>query len=180
MGWFDAVATRHGVQVQGATQVALTVVDALGYLKEIPVCVGYEVDSKTCGTSQQPHVRAVQAGAGGFAWLELRYSGALPGMRICPPTAELMWNSLKRRWAFPLPWSPTVLAGPRSFTGNDAECSGVLFALDSTPDFFFNAQPKPAEAVSLQGGCQGIRQPVKVCYQAGRLFLWIVLAKGTK
>ena len=46
MGWFDTVATRYGVQVQGATQVALTVVDALGYLKEIPVCVGYEVDGK--------------------------------------------------------------------------------------------------------------------------------------
>ena len=46
MGWFDAVATRYGVQVQGATQVALTVVDALGYRKEIPVCVGYEVDGK--------------------------------------------------------------------------------------------------------------------------------------
>lgn len=47
MGWFDCVATRYGVEVQGATQVALTVVDALGYLDEIPVCVGYEVDGKT-------------------------------------------------------------------------------------------------------------------------------------
>ena len=46
MGWFDCVATRYGVQVQGATQVALTVVDALSYLDEIPVCVGYEVDGK--------------------------------------------------------------------------------------------------------------------------------------
>ena len=46
MGWFDAVATRYGVRVQGATQVALTVVDALGYLPQIPVCVGYEVDGQ--------------------------------------------------------------------------------------------------------------------------------------
>lgn len=46
MGWFDCVATRYGVQVQGATQVALTVVDALGYLDEIPVCVGYELDGE--------------------------------------------------------------------------------------------------------------------------------------
>jgi len=46
MGWFDCVASRYGVQVQGATQVALTVVDALGYLDEIPVCVGYEVNGK--------------------------------------------------------------------------------------------------------------------------------------
>jgi len=44
MGWFDAVATRYGCRVQGATEVALTVLDALGYLKEIPICVGYEID----------------------------------------------------------------------------------------------------------------------------------------
>ena len=47
MGWFDCVATRYGIQIQGATQVALTVVDALGYLDEIPVCVAYQVDGKT-------------------------------------------------------------------------------------------------------------------------------------
>lgn len=46
MGWFDCVASRYGVQAQGATQVALTVVDALSYLDEIPVCVGYEIDGK--------------------------------------------------------------------------------------------------------------------------------------
>ena len=44
MGWFDCVASRYGVEAQGATAVALTVVDALGYLDEIPVCVGYEID----------------------------------------------------------------------------------------------------------------------------------------
>ena len=44
--WFDAVATRYGVRVQGATDVALTNIDVLGYLDEIPVCVGYEIDGK--------------------------------------------------------------------------------------------------------------------------------------
>lgn len=44
VGWFDTVATRYGCRVQGATEVALTVLDALGYLDEIPVCVGYELD----------------------------------------------------------------------------------------------------------------------------------------
>lgn len=44
MGWFDAVATRYGCEVQGATSVVLTVVDALGYLDEIPICTGYEID----------------------------------------------------------------------------------------------------------------------------------------
>lgn len=46
MGWFDAVATRYGCRIQGATEVAFTVLDVLGYLKEIPVCVGYEIDGK--------------------------------------------------------------------------------------------------------------------------------------
>ena len=45
-GWFDSVASRYGVQAQGATQAVLTVIDVLGYLDEIPVCVGYEVDGK--------------------------------------------------------------------------------------------------------------------------------------
>ena len=44
MGWFDCVASRYGCKIQGATQVALTVVDVLGYLDEIKVCVGYEID----------------------------------------------------------------------------------------------------------------------------------------
>ena len=46
VGWFDAVATRYGCMVQGATEVALTCLDVLGYLDEIPVCVGYEIDGE--------------------------------------------------------------------------------------------------------------------------------------
>lgn len=46
MGWFDAVASRYGCRMQGATEVALTVLDVLGYLDEIPVCIGYEIDGK--------------------------------------------------------------------------------------------------------------------------------------
>ena len=46
MGWFDAVATRYGCRIQGATEVALTVLDVLGYLDEIPICVGYEYDGR--------------------------------------------------------------------------------------------------------------------------------------
>lgn len=44
MGWFDAVASRYGCRIQGATEVALTVLDVLGYLEELPLCVGYEID----------------------------------------------------------------------------------------------------------------------------------------
>lgn len=46
MGWFDAVATRYGCRMQGATQVALTVLDVLGYLDELKICVGYEIDGE--------------------------------------------------------------------------------------------------------------------------------------
>lgn len=46
VGWFDTVATKYGCMVQGATQVALTCLDVLGYLDEIKVCVGYEIDGQ--------------------------------------------------------------------------------------------------------------------------------------
>ncbi len=48
VGWFDCVASRYGCALQGATEVAFTVLDALGYLDEIPVCTAYEVDGKEC------------------------------------------------------------------------------------------------------------------------------------
>ena len=63
MGWFDAVATRYGCRMQGATEVALTVLDVLGYLKELPVCVGYEIDGKVTRdfpvTSKLKHAKPV-------------------------------------------------------------------------------------------------------------------------
>ena len=46
MGWFDCVASKYGCRLQGATDVAFTVLDVLGYLDEIPVCVGYDIDGK--------------------------------------------------------------------------------------------------------------------------------------
>jgi len=46
VGWFDCVATRYGVRLQGGTDVALTNLDVLGYLDKIPVCTGYEIDGK--------------------------------------------------------------------------------------------------------------------------------------
>ena len=46
VGWFDAVATRYGCRIQGTTEAVLTVVDVLGYLDELKICVGYEIDGK--------------------------------------------------------------------------------------------------------------------------------------
>ena len=52
VGWFDTVATRYGCMIQGATQVALTCLDVLSYLDEIPVCTGYEIQGQV--TKQFP------------------------------------------------------------------------------------------------------------------------------
>lgn len=50
VGWFDAVATRYGCQVQGATEVALTNLDVLSYLDEIPLCTAYQIDGERTTT----------------------------------------------------------------------------------------------------------------------------------
>ena len=46
VGWFDCVASKYGCRLQGTTDVAFTVLDVLGYLDKIPVCVGYEIDGE--------------------------------------------------------------------------------------------------------------------------------------
>ena len=56
VGWFDAVATRYGCRVQGATDVALTNIDVLGYLDEIPVCTGYEIDGVVTKNFPNPNL----------------------------------------------------------------------------------------------------------------------------
>ncbi len=54
VGWFDTVATRYGCMIQGATQVALTCLDVLGYLDEIPVCTAYTIDGQVTKTFPVP------------------------------------------------------------------------------------------------------------------------------
>lgn len=46
VGPFDCVASRYGVRMQGADEIALTKLDVLSYLDRIPVCVAYEVDGQ--------------------------------------------------------------------------------------------------------------------------------------
>ncbi len=58
MGWFDCVASKYGCRLQGTTDVAFTVLDVLGYLDEIPVCVGYEIDGEV--TTQFPVTRLLR------------------------------------------------------------------------------------------------------------------------
>ena len=58
MGWFDCVASRYGCRIQGTTEVAFTVLDVLGYLDEIPVCTGYEIDGTV--TNDFPSTRLLE------------------------------------------------------------------------------------------------------------------------
>lgn len=58
MGWFDCVASKYGCRMQGTTDVAFTVLDVLGYLDEIPVCVGYEIDGEV--TKEFPVTRLLE------------------------------------------------------------------------------------------------------------------------
>ncbi len=58
MGWFDCVASKYGCRIQGTTDVAFTVLDVLGYLDEIPVCTGYEIDGKV--TTDFPTTAALE------------------------------------------------------------------------------------------------------------------------
>ena len=56
VGPFDCVASRYGVECQGATQVVMTALDCLSYLEEIPVCVGYEIDGKVIKDFPVTHI----------------------------------------------------------------------------------------------------------------------------
>lgn len=58
MGWFDCVASKYGCRMQGTTDVAFTVLDVLGYLDEIPVCTGYEIDGEV--TDEFPVTRLLE------------------------------------------------------------------------------------------------------------------------
>lgn len=74
VGWFDAVATRYGCRIQGTTEAAFTVLDVLGYLDEIPVCIGYEIDGG--GHKRVPdHCKAGEGKTGVYqaSGLEMRH-----------------------------------------------------------------------------------------------------------
>jgi adenylosuccinate synthase len=68
VGWFDAVATRHGCRAQGATEVALTNLDVLGYLDRIAVCTGYRIAGKL--VTSFPTTRQVEHAEPVYEWLE--------------------------------------------------------------------------------------------------------------
>lgn len=95
MGWFDCVATKYGCRIQGTTDVAFTVVDVLGYLDKIPVCVGYEIDGEV--TTDFPTTRKLerQSLLSKFSTVGSQTSGASRSMKIFLKTARSISTSLK-------------------------------------------------------------------------------------
>ena len=148
MGWLDLVAARYGCMVQGTTAVAFTVLDALGYLDEIPVCVAYELDGKRIDTfpptAQLKRCKPILEVLPGW---KCDITG-IKSTRTCRRTPAAMWNSRKRPSACPSPWCPTAPPAAISSTGNNKKCAVVsgwrrIFILQ-----LFQAKPmgqRPAE-----------------------------------
>ena len=117
MGWFDCVASRYGCRMQGATDVAFTVLDVLGYLDEIPVCVGYEIDGKV--TTDFPTTAILEKAkpvSGKTARLEMRYPWNSANTKICRKIAKNILNLWKNISDFRLPWYPMDREEMISFT----------------------------------------------------------------
>ena len=107
MGWYDCVASKYGCRIQGATGVAFTVLDVLGYLDEIPVCTGYEIDGKVTLRRQSLYTRCCRAGNA--------TSAASRSTRICRKTAASTSNLSRSTSSARSPWYPTDRAATISF-----------------------------------------------------------------
>ena len=93
MGWFDAVASKYGCRMQGTTDVAFTVLDVLGYLDEIPVCVGYDIDGEV--TTDFPTTTLLEKAKPVYETLPdgNAISAVSRNTKICRKTAENTSNS---------------------------------------------------------------------------------------
>ena len=102
MGWYDCVASKYGCRLQGATDVAFTVLDVLGYLDEIPVCVAYDIDGEIT-TDFQPNLRKQNRLSRSFQDGNA-ISAESRTTRIFQRTAENTSSSSRRRSDIRSPW----------------------------------------------------------------------------
>ena len=107
VGWYDCVASKYGCRLQGATDVAFTVLDVLGYLDEIPVCVAYEIDGVQTTEFPVTHLLAkakpVWKKLPGWK-CEIR---GIKNTRICRRTADNILSLSRSRSDIPSRWFPT-------------------------------------------------------------------------
>jgi len=110
VGWFDCVATRYGLQVQGATEVALTAIDVLGYLDEIKVCVGYEIDGVV--TDRFPNPTKIDRAKPVYETLPGWKSDVrgVTDYQVLPPEAKSYVNFLEKQLGVPI---TIVSTGPK-------------------------------------------------------------------
>ena len=110
MGWFDVIATAYGCQLQGATEVALTNLDVLGYMASIPVCTAYEIEGTRItqfpATPELIKAKPIVETLPG--WLEdishIRQFDELP------PNAQQYVRYIEQRIGVPIRW---ISVGPR-------------------------------------------------------------------
>ncbi|BBH18694.1 adenylosuccinate synthetase [Paenibacillus baekrokdamisoli] len=110
MGWFDAVATAYGCSLQGATEVALTNLDVLGYLEAIPICTAYEIDGKQITlfpvTPQLVNAKPILETMPG--WME--DISSIREFTALPPNAQQYVRYLEQLIGIPIRW---ISVGPR-------------------------------------------------------------------
>ena len=109
VGAFDMVATRYGVRVQGATALALTKLDVLSYLTEIPVCTHYDVGGRL--TDEFPFPTALSAAVPVTEQLE-GWACDISGVRTwkdLPAAARRYVETIEERVGCPIRW---VSVGP--------------------------------------------------------------------
>ena len=126
VGWFDCVASRYGIECQGATQVVMTALDCLSYLEEIKVCVGYDIDgevTKDFPTTSKRQSRCSKPLKAGTATL-----GASRNLTSSLRKHRTMFSLLKTNSATRLIWYQTALKEKQSFTEikNLKFCRGEL------------------------------------------------------
>jgi adenylosuccinate synthase len=110
VGWFDAVATRYGCAVQGASELAVTLLDVLGYLDAIPICTAYEVDGRRVddfpATAVLERARPVYETLPGW---RCDISGARSFAEL-PPEAQSYVQAIEVAAGIPVRW---ISIGPR-------------------------------------------------------------------
>ena len=140
MGWFDCVASKYGCRLQGATDVAFTVLDVLGYLDEIPVCTGYEIDGEFA--------------ANGFRQNDLKHTlGVLSMARTMAP------NSAGSQFFVMVAPAPH-LDGQYAAFGKITEGQDVAIDISRVQRNMMNDMPKkPVVMATVRVDTQGVEYP---------------------